>query len=408
MAASKVPRDHVPEVDLNYCNMKNIFFHRLILAFVLLILIFSDNESIYAQLRVSRVNASEMPAGKKGLLYNLPRTMINVELAVTKTQQFPGPLAEYAAEYLGLDNVIIKGSIYFSVENAAISSSTEADPNEVYLIEKEEKSSGEIWISFDKGSDLITIEKFDKTAAPKGFTSWNEHLFEPPESANLFRKYTESPTREKIDTMIRRISVDTLVIEEKTFKRSMVKYTDQEKAQEAADKIKQIEKDKYNLMVGYQETAYSREAMEYMYNRLEEERLEYMKLFTGVSVKETLKFTYEFFPDPGKEEQEYRLAALSKIAGIIAPDGQNDVKVIFHADIPIIKPPEAVAGLVAYTGFVYRVPATAQALLIVQGKEMDSRRFEILQFGPIMSLPQEFKRVEFDMETGALKSVVIE
>jgi hypothetical protein len=39
---------------------------------------------------------------------------------------------------------------------------------------------------------------------------------------------------------------------------------------------------------------------------------------------------------------------------------------------------------------------------------MDSKRLEILQFGSIHSLPPEFKRVEFDMETGALKSVVLE
>jgi hypothetical protein len=388
--------------------MKERLLSRPYLFLLPFILVFFLCDGLTAQVRVSRVNASELPAGKKGLIYALPRTLISVDLAVERTQQFPGPLAEFASEYMGLDNVITKGSVNYSVRNASISSSTEADPGEVYLIEKEEKSSGEIWISFDKSSHMLTMERFDKTSSPKGFSGWNENLFESPDAGHLFKKYTESPTREKIDTMIRRISIDTVVIEEKTFKRSMVKYTDQEKAQEAADKIKQIEKDKYNLLVGYQETAYSRDAMEFMYNRLEEERLEYMKLFTGVSVKETLRFSYQFFPDPGKAEQEYRLAALSKFSGMMPPDGQNDVKVVFHADGPILKPPEALAGLVAYTGFVYRVPVTAQAVLTVQGKEMDSRRLEILQFGPIMSLPQEFKRVEFDMETGALRSVVIE
>jgi hypothetical protein len=388
--------------------MKKSLLSRLAPAAVLFILIITVNDGMFAQVRVSRVNASEMPAGKKGLIYNLPRTMVTVDLDVAKTQQIPGPLAAFASEYLGLDNVITKGSVNYTVESAAISSTTEADPSQTYLIEKEEKSSGEIWISFDKGSHLLTLEKFDKTTSPKGFTSWNEHLFENQDAGNLFQKYTESQTREKIDTTIRRISIDTLVIEEKTFKRSMVKYTDLEKAQEAADKIRQIEKDKYNLLVGYQETAYSKDAMEFMYNRLEEERMEYMKLFTGVSVKEILRFTYQFFPDPGKEAQEYKLAALSKTNGMISPDGQNDIKVVLQADGPVIKPPEPVAGMVAYTGFVYRVPTSANAVLIVQNKEMDSKRLDVLQFGPIMSLPPEFKRVEFDRETGALKSVVIE
>ena len=361
-----------------------------------------------AQVRVSKVTGTEMLAGKKGIVYTLPRTQVHVDLFVSKTQQFPGPLAEFASEYIGLDDVITKSAVNYAVENAAIFSTTEADPNQVYLIEKEEKSSGEIWISFGKSAPLLTLEKFDKTVSPAGFVSWDEHLFVAPDPEYLFKKYTESPAREIIDTIVRRVSIDTLVIEETIFKRSMVEFTDQEKAQEAADKIRQIEKDKYNLLVGYQETPYSREAMEFMYDKLEEERMEYLKLFTGVSINETLKFNYQFFPEAGKEVQEYRLAALSKFNGIISPDGQNDVKVTLEPDAEIAKQADPVAGQVVATGFVYRVPMSAQVVLTVQGKEMDSKRLEILQFGSIHSLPPEFKRVEFDMETGALKSVVIE
>jgi hypothetical protein len=328
-------------------------------------------------------------------------------LWISKTQQFPGPLAEFAGEYLGLDEVITKSTVNHSVENAAIFTSTETDPNQVYLIEKEEKSSGEIWISFGKSTPVLTLEKFDKTISPQGFVSWNENLFIVPDPGNLFKKYTESPTREIMDTVIRRVSIDTLVLEEKIFKRSMVEFTDREKAQEAADQIRQIERDKYNLMVGYQETAYSREALEFMYYKLEEQRVEYLKLFTGVSVKETLRFKYQFFPEATKEEQEYRLAAFLKSSGMATPDGQNDVNISLLSDAVNMMPGEPETGQ-SSTGFVYRVPLTVEAVLSFQGKELDSKRLEILQLGAIQSLPPEFKRVEFDMETGALKTVVIE
>jgi hypothetical protein len=388
--------------------MKNISYKHLAILAVLFMVMFLGIDGIYAQVRVSKVTGQEMLAGKKGVVYTLPRTLIHVDLLVSKTQQFPGPLAEFAADYIGIDDVITKSTVNYAAESAAIYWTAEADPNQVYLIEKEDKSSGEIWISFGKSTPLLTLEKFDKTVNPPGFKSWNEHLFDAPDPVYLFKKYSESPTREVIDTIIRRVSIDTLVIEEKTFKRLMVEFSDEEKAQEAADKIRQIEKDKYNLLVGYQETAYSREAMEFMYNKLEEQRMEYLKLFTGVSVKETMKFSYRFFPEPGKEEQEYRLAAVSKYNGIISPDGPNDVKVILQTDSEILKPAEPVAGQAITTGFVYRVPMPAVAVLTVQGKEMDSKRLDILQFGSIQSLPPEFKRVEFDMETGALKSVVLE
>jgi hypothetical protein len=325
---------------------------------------------------------------------------------ISKTQQFPGPLAEFAAEYIGLDDVIKKSSVTYDIENTAIFSSTGTDPDQVYLIEKEEKSSGEIWLSFGKTAPVMTMEKFDKTISPPGYAKWSESLFVATDQGNLYKKYTESPTREVVDTVIRKVSIDTLILEERIFRRSMVEFTDKEKAQEAADRIRQIEQDKYNLLVGYQETAYSKDAIEFMYNKLEEQRMEYLKLFTGVSVKETLKFSYQFFPDPAKEEQVYSLAAFVKSTGIAAPDDVNDIKVSLVPDSPL--PGDPLAGQAGSSGIVYRVPQSGQAVLSLQGKELDSKRLEILQFGMIYSLPPEFKRVEFNTETGELKSVVIE
>jgi hypothetical protein len=407
VAATQIPGDHVSEVALIYCTMKNKFLKRLAFTAILIIMILSGTESIIAQVRVSKITGPEMLSGKKGIVYTLPRTQIHVDLWLSRTEQFSGPLAEFAGEYLGLDDVITKSSVNYAVENAAIFSSAEADPNQVYLIEKEEKSSGEIWISFGKSTPLLTLEKFDKTISPQGFVNWNKDLFLAPDPGYLFKKYTESLAREIIDTVIRRVSIDTLVLEEKIFRRSMVEFTDREKAQEAAEKIRKIEQDKYNLLVGYQETAYSQGALEFMYNTLEEQRLEYMKLFTGVSVKETLRFKYQFFPDPEKEKQEYSLAAFLESSGMTAPDGENDIMISLQPDDKKMVPGKTTADQPP-TGFVYRIAQPVQAVLSVQGKELDSKRLEIMQFGAIQSLPPEFKRVEFDLETGALKSVVIE
>ena len=227
------------------------------------------------------------------------------------------------------------------------------------------------------------------------------------ESGLLFGKYTESPTREVVDTIIRKVSIDTLVYEDKSFKRSMVEYTDLEKAREAAGRIRQIEQDKYNLLIGYQETAYSREALEFMYNELEEQRQDYLKLFTGVTVNETLKFNYQLFPDASKEEQKYILAGFSNSTGIIGANEQNEISVSIITDTENILP-AATGGSLAATGIVYRVPRSVQAVLSFHDKELVSRRIEVLQLGMIQSLPPDFKRVEFDLETGALKSVVLE
>lgn len=378
-------------------------FKCLIFATTLLV----SSYGLLAQVRVTKVMDAEMLSGKNGIVYNLPRTQIHVDLRIIKTQSIAGPLAEYARDYLGLDDVITKNSVGFEIGDVALYTTAEPDPEQVYIIEKEEKASGEIWISFGKSTPFITLEKFENEMAPEGFTTWSDKLFITPEPGKIFRKYTDSPTREVIDTLIRRVSIDTLVLEQKVYKRSMVEFTDQEKAQEAAGKIRQIEQDKYNLLIGYQETAYSRETIEYMYLMLEEQRLEYLELFTGVSMIETLKFDYLVFPDLKIENQEYVLAGFSKSTGMAAVEGQNGILLTFIPDAGILIPGDAAKNQSA-TGLVYRIPQHGSAMVSFQGKELVSKRVEVLQLGSILTLPPSFKRVEFDFETGALRSVVLE
>lgn len=387
--------------------MKTRLINRPGIAAITIILSLLINSELFAQLRVTRVSAPEMLTGKNGIVYSLPRTLVHVDLWIGKTQQFAGPLAEFADEFMGLDDVITKNSVNYSINNACIRTSVETDPGQVYLIEKEEKSQGEIWISFGKTAPVLSIEKFDNTVSPKGFADWDEDLYMVQEPGHLFRKYSESAARDVIDTIIRKVSIDTLVIEEKVLKHTLVEYTDREKAREAAARIRQIEQDKYNLMIGYQETAYSLEALDFMYNRLEEQRLEYLKLFTGVSVTEILKFDYHFYPEIRKENQEYTLAGFSKNAGMTEPGDENAVMVKILAEIPdtIPGPP---ADVQAATGLVYRLPVSALAVLSYQETEIVSKPVEVLQFGMLLTLPAEFKRVEFDLETGTLKTVILE
>jgi hypothetical protein len=216
----------------------------------ILVFMLAAGQNLSAQVRVTKVTGPETLNGKNGIVYNLHRTAVHAELQVTRTQQYAGPLAQYAKDYLGIDNVIAKDAVSYSLESASIQTSTGPDPGQVFIIEKEEKSPAEIWISFDKESPVLALERFDKNVTPEGFVNWRQDLFGKPDPALLFKEYSESPTREVFDTVVRKVSIDTVVIEQMIFKRSRVEFTDEEKAQEAAAEIKQIEHDKYNLMIG--------------------------------------------------------------------------------------------------------------------------------------------------------------
>jgi hypothetical protein len=373
----------------------------------LLICALISQNGTMAQIRVTHITSPEQINGKNGIVYSLPRTQLVVELGIVKAQQFAGPLAEYASEFLGINNVILKDAVSYSIDKAAIVPVNEPDPDQVYLIEKEDKSQGETWISFGTEPPLMTMEYFQKGMGPAGFSTWNKDLYMTAEAGKLFKKYTDSPTREIIDTVTRRVSIDTLVYQQQIFKRYREEYSDREKAQDAADHITQIEHDKYNLLIGYPETAYSKDALEFMLNELEKQRLDYLKLFTGVTVNETLKFIYPISPEPGRENQEYVVTGFSKTGGIVAPEGQNQVILSLKSNDEGGKTPDPPSGQTV-TGLVYELPKPFLAVLNFQGKELVSRKVDVLQLGTKMSLPSTFKKIEFDLHTGAVRSVVLE
>ncbi len=384
--------------------MKTRFSNRLSISLLVAALSLSGLE-LSAQIRVTPVRDESSFAGKKGVVYALPRTRILVDLRVKKTQHIPGPLAAYAKDYLGVGEVITKKQVDYSLTDVRIDWKTEQDPGRIYLIEKEEKSSGEIYLSLDPDQPVISMEKFSKDAPTPGLPAWEPGLFLTKETEGLFRKYSEAATREVVDTIIRRISIDTLVIEETTFKRSMVGFTDVEKAQEALDRIRQIEQDKYNLLVGYQETAYSGDALGFMYGKLEEERQAYVRLFTGVILTEELGFRFEAVPDAGQEDQRYVLTGFSEEAGIIP--AEEDAEVALELEFSPL-PSGFKEADVLFTGLVYRVPAETRASVLLGERELASAWIPVLQLGPVYALPAEFKRIDFDLKTGTVRKIVLE
>jgi hypothetical protein len=375
------------------------------LAFLVLFFGFTVSSG-FGQIKVTKLNGNEALQGKTGIVYNLPRTAIHVSLKVEKTHQIPGPLAAYAADFLGLDNAPVRETVQFNIAGATIQAVTEPDPGQYYLIEKEEKSASEVWLSFADGSPVMVLEKFEKGMAPAGFAKWDEQLFIKPDPAFLFKKYTDSPTRELIDTIIRKVSIDTLVIEEQIFKRSMVEFSDEEKAQEAAARIREIEHDKYNLLIGYQETAYSKETLEYMLSELDELRQQYLKLFTGVKVVQEIMFDHVLFPGYADEANEYAIAGFSRTTGIVEADETNAVKLTLVRDNEGLKVDENSAGQGG--GLVYRIPVPVRFELSYQGREIAAERLEVLQLSPLFTLPAAFTKIEIDRNTGALRSVLLQ
>jgi hypothetical protein len=404
VAIAKIQGDYVSQVkSIRMKRYHSLFIYPTLILSCLLILL----QEAPGQVKVTRISSQESITGKKGIVYTLQRSVVDVEIVVLKSQQIPGPLAEYAREFLGTSDVIVKNQTDYTIDHATLKVSNEPDPGQVYFIEREEKAQGEVWIGFGQGRKTVIIENFSKETSPKGFESWENDAFEQIDEDRVYSRYSSSAVREVIDTIIRKVSIDTLVIEDKVLKRSMVEYPDRDKAQEAIDQIRRIEGDMYNLLIGYQETPYSREALEFMYARLQAERQDFLSLFTGVTLTESVAFHFLVTPDPTAESNVYTVAGFSPTAGLIEAAEDNAISIAFIPDKMWTSLSDASIGETS-KGIVYRTPVNVPVKLEYKGKVLASGNFEILQFGSLLSLPPEFKKVEIDLESGTIRSVVME
>ncbi len=382
---------------------------------LLFFLLFQVSLLSFGQINVIPLKSGTPSPEKDGLIYSLPRNVIKVELEVVKTENFRGPYAAFAAKLLGLTGVIEENSTSFEIGMVQLSSSAEADPDQVYFIETDAKSknAGSFMVSLsDEGfirgfTDISSTKKEVKNALATGDSG--------SESLNPFRDLLEPVLIEKVDTIFRRISIDTTTVVEKVLKKSILEKMPEQQAREIADLINKIQDNKFSLITGDQEVNYSRESFEFMLQQLNKLEKEYLALFKGTSKKSKQVYTWYVTPQSSKEESLETICRFSKLKGVsdkststgdavslvIAPLNRN--KVIED----LVKQRNQVSKKVH--GFYYRIPEKSQVTLRVGGVAVAEAEMIISQMGEVTFLPSaNIRDVRFHPESGAIMQLILE
>ncbi|HPT14795.1 MAG TPA: DUF4831 family protein, partial [Bacteroidales bacterium] len=271
-----------------------------------------------AQVNVVKVSGENVNPLSDGLFYSLPRTVIKVDLVVNKITNVKGPYAEFADKYLGLSQVILTNSTEYSLSEIRLSTFEESDPSEYYFVQIPEKSKSReaIQLTLSQMGTLVGIRGGESSGDQgKGvkIASSSVELNELP-SPNTF---------ERIDTLIRRISVDTTMIEQRVFKKVTAAKTPDQKAKEAADFIMKLDESKFNLINGYQEVNYEKGTMEFMYNQMEELMNDYLQMFKGIRIVTSESYTFTVIPAAESAGKPFVLCRFSPGKGISDKNGNS-------------------------------------------------------------------------------------
>ncbi len=346
----------------------------------------------------------EQPVSE-GFFYMLPRTVATVDVWVTRTESTPGPFAEYAGRYLGLEDVIQRSSVEHEITRVEINSYAEPDPAQVYFVPFVALQHEAFFVSLNESGLIQSVNvPFDHQQFMKTHSDTQQYGFFGQEVT--FNHFMDTNLQEKIDTITERVRVDTLTVERQTLRRSWVEKSFDVRAREVADQIILIREKKFDIISGFQEIPYSKEALEYMTTELEALEQEYLKLFTGITAQSTINYRYTVLPEEASRETFRTLFRFSAREGVLDANRQEGYPV--SLEIQSIQAAQALPGqgnAPNASGLYYRIPEHATVMLREGNVVRAETRMLINQFGTVSRMAPQGMQMEFYPNTGSVKSI---
>ncbi len=360
---------------------------------------------------------TDMKMGFPGnvLYYALPRTVISVDVAVTKTENIPGPYAAFAERYLGLHDVIERQTVGYEISGVHISSYTEPDTDQVFFVALPDHRTKDFYIALNESGMISSVNRDYYEDSLKRSTVESKDMGLLTSEAT-FNYFIDTNLMERIDTIIEHVQEDTITVQRQTLRRSWVEKSQELRAREVADYILEIREKKFDLISGFQEITYSKEALEFMYSELNKLENDYLNLFTGITAKETMRYRFIHTPGiQGDENERKLLFRFSPKSGISAATNHEGIPVMLNYDRSKTTHPleqiimtDTLQNNVDRKGFHYRIPEYANITLKIGETARARARMVVSQFGIIAYLPAMDMDIHFFPESGAIKSIGIQ
>jgi len=361
------------------------------------------------------VSADSEKIKNEGVYYSLPKTVVTVEANISKIYKIKGPYADYANKLLGLTNVITENSSSFSLDNMKIDSYSMPDPDQYYFVEIPNSCH-------KRNSVLLQLSESGIISSINDLNKLNERpnsLVIPVDTSDYpavpaVQTFANLNVAATFDTIIEKIDMDTMMLQKKTIKKIYVEKTEEQKAKEAADLIMKIKENEFNLLTGYSEVNYSKESIEYMYKQLKKMEMDYLNLFTGITVTRHYKFYYKYDQLASKNELNVPLFRFSSKEGITDTSNANGEIVYLKIDkLENSKTLESFNNAKQNAkrkrhGFYYRIPEYAKVSVFYEDKVKAESNIPVSQYGVVSELPSTKKmKALYYPNTGALKTVAV-
>lgn len=342
-----------------------------------------------------------------GFYYALPQNLLKIDFILEKNSRYKGPYAEFAVRILGVDNFVKQDETIYTIRDVVITKITEPDPNAWFFVEFDEKGSRDaqsLIFSLQPDGIIIAADNAEQSST-KTSMRIEKQIVNAPESGR-FQYFAERNLYQRVDTIVRKITIDTTTIRHNVLQTSWVDRNPEQKAKSAADMIHTIREKRFNLISGYQEINYG-QSLVYMNDQLNRLEQEYLALFLGSEIRSIEEQTVYFLPEAGKTGIQV-FARFNENQGIVDTGSKGEALQIkidpassTQSLMGIATPSKSRLSNVMY----FRIPEYVHAQVLFKGRILAKDRTAISQLGPIGIAPLSKTRLQFDPETGQVKTI---
>lgn len=276
--------------------------------FSLLLSLFIPIFAVFAQKSVIPfpLDSAYLPPSNS-FVYALPQSVLNIKVTVAVIKQQKGKYGDFAEKMLGVSNSVRTNRTLYKVNSVEISNGVVPDPDYQYLVTLSGKEM--------KKMLLKKIEIESKNGIMR--QSKIENPLKEDKEASQWLYFGNLVFEEKVENYIDTKIIDGVVTQVPITNTTTIAKTLEDEAQEIADFILKIRKDRYALISEPHEYSISKEALEYTIEQMNKMEATYMELFIGSTVTEEV--TEYFSITPQKEDEKIiPLFGFSETHGIVS------------------------------------------------------------------------------------------
>ena len=319
-----------------------------------------------------------LPGEDEGIVYFLPKTMLEVNVTATRVTYHPGELCQYANQYLRMNNVSPEPETYWKIKQIEVRSAGVPDSTKAYLVKLKDKSS----MSNVELTEEGLIEAIN-TSAPEKMPM--EYVLEKPQKHENPRRY---------------MTEDILLAG------SSAKMADL-----TAKEIYNIRESK-NLILRGQADAMPKDgaSLQLVIDNLDTQEKALTQLFTGTTDREDKVFTAHIVPQDGLTDKV--ALRFSRSLGVLPAEdlAGEPIYINLKSTVPLPTVIEDNKKKKKLEGAIYNIPGKGKVTVSYQGKTCFEAELPITQFGTTEVLVNDlFKKVNtrviFNPETGSILKI---